>query len=237
KIPIIVGCDFKVWKYIALTPYFKFSGYLNEKFVDDAGIEGPPIIYADQEKENFNNWRGYAHFGINLSIPISIPRQSDADGDGVPDKFDFCSGTLPGTRVDERGCPLISTEVPSYKEIEKELLEKGAFVTNNIYFAFDRANILQESSTILSYLGKILENHKDWKIEIQGHTDSLGSSSYNSKLSRQRANSVKNYFAHNYNINTKNLSTKGFGESIPIADNGKPEGRAINRRVEFRILK
>jgi len=236
KIPIIVGCDFKVWKYIAITPYFKFTGYLDERLAEDSGIEGFLVIYDDQDKEDFNNWRGMTHFGLNLSVPISIPRKSDADGDGVTDKYDFCPGTLPGIRVDERGCPLKPTEVPSYEKIEKELRDKRTFVTNQIYFSFDSADILQESYTLLGYLGKILENHNDWQIEIRGHTDSLGTDSYNRQLSLRRANSVKSYLVSNHRVSSKKLSTKGFGESVPIADNGQQEGRALNRRVEFILL-
>ena len=66
--------------------------------------------------------------------------------------------------------------------------------------------------------------------EIEGHTDSVGSEAYNKKLSERRADSVKSYVV-GQGVEISRLSTKGFGESQPVADNGTAEGRAQNRRV------
>jgi outer membrane protein OmpA-like peptidoglycan-associated protein len=73
-------------------------------------------------------------------------------------------------------------------------------------------------------------------VEIQGHTDSKGSDSYNLSLSDRRAASVVAYLVQNLGIDPSRLTSKGYGEGMPIATNDTDAGRALNRRVEFNIL-
>jgi OOP family OmpA-OmpF porin len=81
----------------------------------------------------------------------------------------------------------------------------------------------------------LLKKHPQVRVEIGGHTDSIGSSSYNLELSALRAQSVKSYLIE-HGISPDRLTTRGYGESMPIASNATPAGRALNRRIEFRIL-
>lgn len=83
----------------------------------------------------------------------------------------------------------------------------------------------------------IMRDHKEWtEILIEGHCDSDGSDAYNLDLSERRANSVQRFLlAHG--VEPSRLRAQGFGRSRPIADNSTLEGRALNRRVEFTILK
>jgi len=80
-----------------------------------------------------------------------------------------------------------------------------------------------------------LEAQRDLKIEIQGHTDSSGTRSYNMGLSQRRAASVKAYL-ESKNIDASRLTTRGFGPDRPIASNATKEGRAKNRRVEIKPI-
>ena len=80
------------------------------------------------------------------------------------------------------------------------------------------------------------EDAKPWKLEIKGHTDNVGSESYNQKLSEERANSVKTYLISK-GIEGSKITSSGFGLSKPIASNDTADGRAKNRRVEFIIIK
>ena len=73
------------------------------------------------------------------------------------------------------------------------------------------------------------------QVVIEGHTCSLGTESYNLKLSEKRAAAVKKYLV-NKGVNAANLSTKGYGEANPVADNKTKEGRRMNRRVEFIVV-
>jgi OOP family OmpA-OmpF porin len=79
----------------------------------------------------------------------------------------------------------------------------------------------------------MLQQHADLKLEIDGHTDNVGSASANQTLSDQRAASVKQYLVSNFQIDRSRLTSKGFGATTPIASNTTADGRAENRRVEL----
>ncbi len=108
-------------------------------------------------------------------------------------------------------------------------------VLNGIRFDFDKSAIKPEFVPVLDEAVDILKKHADKKVEIQGHTDSIGTEAYNEKLGMRRADSVKNYLVDK-GVTAENLSTVSFGESNPVADNGTKEGRAMNRRVEFKVM-
>jgi OOP family OmpA-OmpF porin len=153
----------------------------------------------------------------------------DEDGDGVFDGLDQCPHTPAGARVDKYGCPV--------SEQEYEFLETGLLRLNNINFASGKADLLPASLPELDRVGELLSRWNELRIEISGHTDSQGSREFNRRLSEQRAASVRQYLLEHFpRLKEEQLSAVGWGESRPVADNGTPEGRALNRRVEFRIL-
>ncbi len=82
----------------------------------------------------------------------------------------------------------------------------------------------------------ILKENPGIKVEIGGHTDGSGSEKANLTLSEKRAQSAKKYIEDKFNIASDRMKVKGYGESKPIADNSTNEGRAKNRRVEFRVI-
>ena len=108
-------------------------------------------------------------------------------------------------------------------------------VLNNIFFETDSYKLLNKSETELKTLFTFLEANPQVKIRVDGHTDNQGSDSYNAMLSKNRANSVKAYLQKN-GIDSKRLTTKGFGASQPIASNDTEEGKQLNRRTEVTIL-
>ncbi len=81
-----------------------------------------------------------------------------------------------------------------------------------------------------------MQDNPTIRVEIQGHTDNIGSDAYNQKLSERRAQSVVTYLVQNFGIDISRLTAKGYGESKPIASNDNAEGRALNRRVQFFII-
>ena len=113
---------------------------------------------------------------------------------------------------------------------------KPAPVFENIYFNENKTNIDPMAAKALDRDGEMLKENPDIKVEIGGHTDSLGSAKANLKISEKRAESVKKYLMDKFNIASDRMVVKGYGSSKPIADNSTKEGRAKNRRVEFRIL-
>ena len=107
---------------------------------------------------------------------------------------------------------------------------------NNIFFDFNESNLKSESYLELDRLYKFLNENSDISVEISGHTDNIGTDEYNITLSYARANAVKDYLILK-GINSSRIITKGYGKSKPVAANETDEGRQLNRRVEFKILK
>ncbi len=148
---------------------------------------------------------------------------SDIDGDGVYDKDDRCPQT-PGV-VENQGCPEIKQE-------EQEVLNT-AFA--NLEFETGKAVIAGSSFESLDKLAELLVTKTDWKLEIAGHTDNVGSDAANMTMSEKRAKAVGSYL-NSKGVANDRLIVKWFGESQPIADNDTPEGRAKNRRVEMQVV-
>ncbi|MFC1887817.1 OmpA family protein [Candidatus Cloacimonadota bacterium] len=105
----------------------------------------------------------------------------------------------------------------------------------NIFFDFDKADLKEESLPALNYLLEILMDNPTEVVEISGHTDNVGSNEYNLGLSERRAASVVEYLVGE-GIPQENLISKGYGEEFPITSNETEEDRAINRRVEMKMV-
>jgi outer membrane protein OmpA-like peptidoglycan-associated protein len=119
-----------------------------------------------------------------------------------------------------------------------EKLEERAKITlENVYFEYNKATLSPESYKKLDRVIEFLkQNPEIKKVEISGHTDNIGSFSYNVKLSRNRARSVVEYLVNN-GISSERLVSQGYAFEYPIAPNSSPEGREKNRRVEFEIIR
>ena len=128
-------------------------------------------------------------------------------------------------------------EVPEEKEdLRKQILTEGKIIKlKNIYFDFDKWDLHPRSFIELSKLITILKKNPSMNIQIHGHTDSIGSDNYNIYLSRKRARSVINYLV-DQGIDASRLSHKAYGSSEPVESNKDSDGRALNRRVEFKIM-
>ncbi|MBR3986481.1 MAG: OmpA family protein [Bacteroidales bacterium] len=111
----------------------------------------------------------------------------------------------------------------------------STFVLEDIYFEFDKSTILQQSYFELMRLISLLNTYPNMSIEIGGHTDARGSEAYNQRLSESRAKAVTEYLILK-GVSEKRLHYKGYGKAKPIDTNDTEEGRARNRRVEFKVL-
>jgi outer membrane protein OmpA-like peptidoglycan-associated protein len=111
----------------------------------------------------------------------------------------------------------------------------ASIVLNRIYFETGKATVDTPSSSDLNKLVQFLKDNPQTKLEIQGHTDNVGTLANNLKLSQQRANRIVNYLISN-GISIDRLEAKGYGSSMPIADNNTKEGKAQNRRVEMKVM-
>lgn len=180
--------------------------------------------------------------------PKPVEKAKDSDGDGVLDANDQCPGTPAGAAVDANGCPLDSDNdgvydyqdacpgtAPGVQVDEKGCEVKVAeevVVDMRLNFDTNKYEVKPEMVSEIAKVAEFLRQYPSVNAEIQGHTDSVGSSAYNQGLSERRANSVKDYLVSNFGINASRLTAKGYGEEEPIADNSTSEGRALNRRAE-----
>lgn len=122
------------------------------------------------------------------------------------------------------------------KNIALQPIELNAnIILKNIFFDVNKFELKTSSQVELDKLVQLLNDNPLLKIEISGHTDNIGKPSDNLVLSIERAKSVVNYLISK-NIDAKRLSSKGFGESQPVADNNTEEGRALNRRTEMKVM-
>ncbi len=188
----------------------------------------------------------------------------DTDDDGILDKDDKCV-TVPEDKdgiQDEDGCPEedadkdgvldVDDACPEVKGVKSEDAEKNGcpeekkkkiFVGRNeiqllepIQFEYNRANILPVSFPILDEVVELMKDRTTLRLGIYGHTDNQGGADYNKALSDRRATAVVNYIV-NKGIAKERLESAGYGMERPVGDNNTEEGRAKNRRVEFKILR
>ncbi|MCK5191589.1 MAG: OmpA family protein, partial [Methylococcales bacterium] len=137
--------------------------------------------------------------------------EKDSDGDGVVDSKDKCPNTPKGAIVDRDGC----------------------WAFHGVLFDFDSATIKAGNEAMFKNAIEVLKLNPALTVEIQGHTDSQGAEEYNQKLSERRADAVKQKLV-DHGISSARLTTKGFGESTPVASNDTEAGRAHNRRVAYK---
>jgi outer membrane protein OmpA-like peptidoglycan-associated protein len=143
--------------------------------------------------------------------------EMDGDKDGVVDALDQCPTTPAGDKVDNKGCTLLNT-----------------IVLKGVNFDNDSAKLRADSYPILDDAVATMKRYPGIKVEVAGHTDSNSGDAHNMKLSGNRAKAVMDYFVSK-GVDAASLTSKGYGETTPIADNKTAEGRAQNRRVELRI--
>ena len=167
----------------------------------------------------------------------------DSDSDGVADYLDRCPDTPRWTEVDAQGCPVDSDgdgvtddkdrcpDTPTGAVVNAN----GCWVLSGVLFDTGKSTVRPEMSRELEAVAGVMRRNPKLKIEIQGHTDSVGDASFNQRLSEQRARAVMNYLIGE-GISAARLQAKGMGETRPAASNDTAEGRAINRRVELKPL-
>jgi len=107
----------------------------------------------------------------------------------------------------------------------------------DVLFDFDKADIRADAANALAQLATIIAAYPNGRVELLGHTDSKGDDAYNQRLSERRAQSVASWLAAKHGVDPARLTTRGWGEAKPVADNATDEGRQKNRRVEAIVHK
>ncbi len=176
----------------------------------------------------------------------------DTDGDGVADYLDKCPDTPKDVKIDTKGCPLdtdgdgvadyldkcptvagtvANKGCPEVKAEAKKIFEQAL---QGVQFEPTKDVIKPASLPILDQVVKVLIDNPTYKLEINGHTDNKGVADKNMTLSQKRSDAVKNYLVQK-GVAADRLTAKGFGQTMPVADNATNEGRTKNRRVEFKV--
>lgn len=193
-----------------------------DKCPDVAGLaryQGCPIPDTDGDGINDELDKCPTVAGIARYQGCPIP---DTDGDGVNDEEDKCINEKgPASNF---GCPVIS----------EEIIRKVNAAAQNVFFATGSAKLLAKSFPKLNEVVKILNDNPSYKVQIDGHTDNVGKDESNQTLSENRAAAVKAYLVSK-GIADSRLSSAGYGETKPVADNKTAAGRAKNRRVEMAL--
>jgi OOP family OmpA-OmpF porin len=177
------------------------------------------------------------------------PLPQDDDGDGVVNELDKCPGTPAGAKVDAAGCEINNDldgdgvlneqdqcpDTPKGDRVDAVgCTLKAEIRLEGVVFETGKATLLPESIPTLESAVATLKRYPDLRIEVAGHTDSRGADAYNQDLSNRRANAVATYL-RDAGV-TNSITSRGYGESQPIASNDTDEGRQQNRRVVLRVL-
>ena len=144
--------------------------------------------------------------------------ERDDDADGVFNRLDRCPNSPAGVRVDIYGCEI-----------------KDVIALPGVNFETNSDRLLLGAAQVLSDAAATLKMHADLRVEVAGHTDSVGNAAANESLSVRRAITVRDFLIA-AGVNAANVTAKGYGESRPVADNASLNGRTANRRVELIIL-
>ncbi len=176
--------------------------------------------------------------GAEIKKYKTNPTKADSDGDGLSDgdevlKYftnplskDTDTGSTDDKTEIERGTNPLNPKDDVILDMTKPVILEG------VTFETGKAEITPESEKILQRALNTLKAYPDMKVEIRGYTDNVGSASSNLKLSQRRADAVRNWLIRK-GIEPSRVFAKGYGESNPIATNNTPEGRRLNRRIEF----
>ncbi len=212
---------------------------VNPKNIPSSSVEGM-VVDAKTDKPIAN-----AMVKVSGSDPLTTVSDGSFKDDEVPSGLSVIQASKAGYKSNKVTEDLIAGETtkvtiklePETEEnLEKELEEKGKIELYGIYFDSDKAILKPESESTLQQVLALINNNPNQKLEIGGHTDSQGDDSYNLELSDKRAQAVLKWLKDHKAI-TANLSSKGYGETEPVADNSSKTGRALNRRVEIKLLK
>ncbi|MFT7083413.1 MAG: outer membrane protein OmpA-like peptidoglycan-associated protein [Nonlabens sp.] len=197
----------------------------DDKCPETAGLValmGCPDADADGVADGDDNCPTEAGPASRQGCPVK-----DRDNDGIEDDMDKCPDVAGIAELE--GCP---RPVLPTVEVQAQLNEYA----KTILFNTGKASIQAESAATLADITAILTKYPTAQFTIEGHTDSVGSATYNEKLSNERSLSVKEYLVKN-GIDKARLTSKGLGETKPVGSNATAAGRTQNRRVEINLAK
>jgi OOP family OmpA-OmpF porin len=205
----------------ALDSYYNSSYLLGDGFLDGSqfrnafvsGLAEPRYLVAKGTQPDGTP--------VHLAVLVAAPRRTEPGGislqiiEGKPMETDKVAANL------------------NADDMARSIAAEGKVAVYGVYFDSDKTAVKVESKSSLAEMAKLLQQDKDLKVHIVGHTDNQGSPGHNIDLSQKRAESVVRVLTTNYRIDAKRLSAKGIGSYAPVASNDAESGREKNRRVEL----
>lgn len=172
--------------------------------------------------------------GVESGVEANERRVTDLASE-TDNKISSVRGTA--EKAVEIGSTALSKAESAEKLAKGKILWTTTLSDDRVKFSFDQNDIPSEAATMLDDLAsKVKGLDKTAYLEIEGHTDNVGSEAYNQELGLKRAEAVRNYLAANGGLPLHAMNVISFGEKNPVADNGSKDGRAKNRRVVIRVL-
>ena len=205
-----------------------------------------PVVIGDDDNDGVNNNQDLCP---NTPAGVKVDAKGceiDSDGDGVVDSKDMCPNTPAGVKVNAKGCELDSDgdgvvdsqdlcpNTPAGNVVNSD----GCVKVIHLHVNFDtnKADIPSEYMMQIRKVADFMKLNPDYKVILEGNTDSRGSEKYNMKLSIMRANAVADAL-ETLGVDSSRITAKGLGELNPIDSNKNKEGRAQNRRVDAKFIK
>ena len=202
---------------------------------DDKCPDTPKGVKVDAFGCPLDSDKDGVHDGIdkcpNTPAEIVVDKDGcpiDTDGDGVADYLDKCP-TVAGTK-ENNGCPVV-------EKATEETLVSPDLKVEPVYFGYDKTTYLQGEKTKIDKLVKILKADNSLKVNLTGNADSKGTEEYNMALTEKRIDSVVKTIQSSGIPENRISKEKALGETKPAATNDTEEGRALNRRVTFEVIK
>lgn len=193
----------------ALSEYWSFRG----------DVRGYNSLDEEKTEAGVNLAIAYMFGGHGAPVAAAaavVAAPMDSDGDGVNDADDACPDTADFLAVDAEGCP--------------QTAEKEVAVELEVLFDNNSSVVKSDYTGDIERVASFMKEYGDSAVEIQGHTDSRGADEYNQSLSQSRADAVAAVLVEN-GVSSDRVTSKGYGESQPRANNDTAEGQAQNRRV------
>ncbi len=207
-----------------------------------------PVVIGDDDNDGVNNnMDNCPQTKVGVKVDAN-GCELDSDNDGILDSHDKCPQTKAGVEVDANGCAInidsdhdgvvdsqdLCPNTPAGNVVDSDGCVK--VIRLHVTFATNKADISQAFMTQIKKVADFMKINQDYKVILEGNTDSTGSKKYNQQLSLMRANAVSDAL-EGLGVNPDKITTKGLGESNPIATNKTKEGRAQNRRVDAKFIK
>ena len=206
-----------------------YRTYINGNEGEGLGLSGSKENNSLYEKEN-------QKYHISVWVQKSRVRlyQNETKLFDLPKAFPLKTVKMDRIRFEDGAAMISNIRIAvGAPDTRSKLLTEGKLVTRGILFDVNSDKIKPESYGTLKDIAKVLQDNKDLKVKIVGHTDSDGDDQSNLDLSKRRAASVKSSLINEFGIDAARMETDGKGETEPVSDNNTPEGKANNRRVEF----